>query len=65
MRSEGQNGDSHHLLSLRDALEVQTRGFGVVVPFLVPWEAESSSTSTKRIQPNPADAGGQMMLVQG
>ena len=28
MRSEGQNGDSHHLLSLRGALEVETRGFG-------------------------------------
>ena len=30
VRSEGQNGDSHHLLSLRDALEVETREYGVV-----------------------------------
>ena len=63
MRSEGQHGDSHHLLSLRDALEVETRGFGVVGPFLWPWEAGSSSTCTKRIQPNLAGAGGQSMLV--
>ena len=62
MRSEGQNGDSHHLSSLRDALEVETREYGVVGPFLGPWEAESSSTSTKRIQPNPAGAGGQSRL---
>ena len=65
VRSEGQNGDSHHLLSLRDALEVETRGFGMVGPFLRPWEAGSSSTCTKTTQPNPADMRGQSRLVQG
>ena len=62
VRSEGQNGDSHHLLSLRDALEVETRGFGVVGPFLGPSEAGSSWICTKRIQTNPADMRGQSRL---
>ena len=63
MKSEGQNGDSHHLLSLRDEYEKHLRGFGAKKPFRWPWEAGSSSTCTKTIQPNPAGAGGQLMLI--
>ena len=62
VRSEGQSGDSHHLLSLRDALEVQTREYGVVGPFLGPSEAGSSWICTKRIQTNLADMRGQSRL---
>ena len=65
MRSEGQNGDSHHLLSLRGALEVETRGCGVAGPFPWPWEPGCSSTCTKRIQPNPAGMGGQWEVNRG
>ena len=31
VRSEGQNGDSHHLLSLRDALEVSAATIALAV----------------------------------